>query len=120
MHVAARRKANGSGTVDKPAQPPVQGGGLRLRNLPRTLPGNVRYLRNAFGSVIILLAILGAVTALAANRLLFLVAVPYCVAALTFYSCWARPDPRYIAGIFVLAPLLALGGLTWLAGWARC
>ena len=116
MRMAARRKADGSGTVNRPAQPPVQGGGLRLGNLPRTLPGNVRYLRNAFGNVIILLAILGAVAALVTNRLLFVVTVPYCLSALIFYSCWARPDPRYIAGIFVLAPLLALGGLTWLAG----
>jgi hypothetical protein len=92
----------------------VHGGGLRLSNFPRIFPGNVRYLRNAFGNVVLVLALIGAVAALFTNRLLFVVAVPYAAAALLFYSCWARPDPRYIAGVFVLTPLLALGGLTGL------
>ncbi len=101
---------------DAPAgvPPPVHGGGLRLSNFPRIFPGNVRYLRNAFGNVILVLAVIGAIAALFTNRLLFVVAVPYAAAALLFYSCWARPDPRYIAGVFVLTPLLALGGLTGL------
>jgi hypothetical protein len=100
----------------QPSWPPaVQGGGLQLRHLPATLPGNVRYIRNAFGDVILLLAGLGIVTAILRNRLLLVVTVPYCLAALIFYSCWGRPDPRYLAGLFVLTPLLALGGLTGLA-----
>jgi hypothetical protein len=96
------------------APPPVQGGGLRLSNLPRTFPGNVQYLRNAFGTVVLTLALLGVVTALVTNRRLFMATVPYVAVALVFYSCWSRPDPRYIAGIFVLTPFLTLAGLSGL------
>jgi hypothetical protein len=96
------------------AQPPVHGGGFKLRHLTTTFPGNLRYLRNAFGNVILGLAIVGAVAAWFTNRLLLTVTVPYCLAALVFYSCWVRPDPRYLAGIFVLTPILALGGLVGL------
>jgi len=93
------------------APPPVHGGGLRLSNLPRTFPGNVQYLRNAFGSVVLTLALLGVGTAVLTNRLLFMATVPYVAVALVFYSCWSRPDPRYIAGIFVLTPFLTIAGL---------
>ncbi len=102
----------------QPYLPPVQGGGLRLSNLPLTLPGNIRYVRNAFGNTVLLLACLGAIGALKSNRPLFVATVPYSLIALLFYSCWARADPRYIAGLFLLTPLLCLGGfatLSWLA-----
>jgi hypothetical protein len=93
----------------------VQGGGLRLAHLPHTLPGNVRYVRAAFGDAILVLAAIGAGAGLLANRPLFIATVPYGVAALLFYSCWGRPDPRYIAGLFLLTPLLALAGFAALS-----
>lgn len=99
----------------KPALPPVQGGGWRLDNLPRTLPGNVRYVRAAFGNVLLLLAGIGVIGSLLGNRRLLLVTVPYIAGALLFYSCWSRPDPRYIAGLFLLIPLLTLAGVASLA-----
>lgn len=91
--------------------PPVQGGGLRLDNLPRTLAGNVRYIRAAFGNVLLVIAGIGIIGSLRGHRRLLLVTVPYSVVALFFYSCWSRPDPRYIAGLFLLIPLLVLAGL---------
>jgi len=99
----------------RPFLPPVQGGGLRLSNLPLTLPGNIRYVRAAFGNTVLLLACLGAIGALATNRPLFVATVPYGVTALLFYSCWGRADPRYIAGLFLLTPLLALAGFSTLS-----
>jgi hypothetical protein len=89
---------------------PVQGGGLRLSNLPRTLPGNVRLVRSAYGDLLLVLAAWGAVLALLRRRLLFLVAVPYIAAALVFFSFWARPDSRYLCGIFLLTPMLVVEG----------
>lgn len=103
-------------------QPPIHGGGLRFSNLKQTLPGNWQYVRDTFGSVLLPLAALGAVVSLSVNRRLFVVTIPYVLASLIFYSFWSRPDPRYIAGIFVLTPLLTLAGLDGLArlgGWAR-
>jgi hypothetical protein len=89
----------------------VQGGGLRLAHLPRTLPGNVGLLRGAYGDVLLGVAVLGALLALVQRRLLFLAAVPYCVVALLFFSCWARPDTRYLAGIYLFMPMLVVEGV---------
>jgi hypothetical protein len=109
------REAEHGAAVARPYLPPVQGGGLKLSNLPVTLPGNIRYVRGAFGNTVLLLAGLGAIGALATNRLLFVATVPYIVVALLFYSCWGRADPRYIAGLFLLTPLLALAGFATLS-----
>jgi hypothetical protein len=88
---------------------PVQGGGLRLSNLPETLPKNVDLLRRAYGWLFLALAACGAALALGENRPLFLAAVPYTVAALLFYSCWGRPDSsRYLFGLHALLPMLIL------------
>jgi hypothetical protein len=88
----------------------VQGGGLRLSNLPKTLPGNVALLRSYYGDLFLALAVWGGALALARRRLLFLAAVPYCVLALLFFSCWARPDTRYLVGIYLFVPMLVLEG----------
>jgi hypothetical protein len=109
------REAEDAAVAARPFLPPVQGGGLRLSNLPLTLPGNIRFVRGAFGNTVLLLAGLGAIGALATNRLLFVATVPYIVVALLFYSCWGRADPRYIAGLFLLTPLLALAGFATLS-----
>jgi len=89
---------------------PVQGGGLRLGNLPQMLPANVALLRKAYGDVLLALALWGALVALVQRRVLFLAAVPYAVLALLFFSCWSRPDPRYLSGVHLLLPLLIVEG----------
>lgn len=87
----------------------VQGGGLSIGNLPTVLPGNVRLLGAAYG-VLLPLALWGAALALVQRRALFLTAVPYTAVALLFFSCWTRPDARYLSGIYLFVPLLVLEG----------
>ena len=88
----------------------VQGGGVRLSNLPKTLPGNIALLREAYGDTLLGLAVAGALLALVQRRALFLTAVPYCVTALLLFSLWGRPDGRYLSGVFVLLPMLVVEG----------
>jgi hypothetical protein len=88
----------------------VQGGGLRLEHLPDVLPGNIRILRSAYGDLLLGMAVWGACLAAIRRRLLFLTAVPYSVLALLFFSCWARPDGRYLSGMFVFLPMLIVEG----------
>jgi hypothetical protein len=45
------------------------------------------------------------------HRDLVALTVPYGIAALVFYSFWVRPDPRYLAGIYLLLPLLVVAGV---------
>jgi hypothetical protein len=89
---------------------PVQGGGLRLENLGRTLPGNLVLLEVAYGRVLLGLAAWGALLSLVRRRRLVLAAVPYGLAALLFFSCWTRPDQRYLAGIHLFVPMLVVEG----------
>jgi hypothetical protein len=93
------------GTLDA-----VQGGGLRLEHLPDVLPGNIRLLRQAYGDLFLGVALWGACLALVRRRLLFLAVVPYSVLAMLFFSCWARPDARYLSGIYILLPILIVEG----------
>jgi len=88
----------------------VQGGALRLANLPIVLPGNIALLRDAYGDLLLWLAIWGAVLAAIQRRMLFLAAVPYVILALLFYSCWSKPDARYQSGIYVMLPMLVVEG----------
>jgi 4-amino-4-deoxy-L-arabinose transferase-like glycosyltransferase len=88
----------------------VQGGGLRLAHLPETLPGNVAIIRAAFGDLMLLVALLGALVAAVRRRELFVATVPYMILALLFYSCWSKPDARYLVGIFLFLPLLMIEG----------
>ena len=88
----------------------VQGGGLRLSNLPSTLPGNVGLLRSAYGDLMLAVAIWGVLVALVQRRALFVVAVPYVLVGLFFFSCWSRPDGRYLSGVFCMLPMLIVEG----------
>jgi hypothetical protein len=89
----------------------VQGGGLRLSNLPRILPGNVRLLRGAYGDVLLGVALWGAVVAFLRRRLVLLVVGPYVILAVLLYSCWSRPDTRYLSGVHCLLPMLVVEGI---------
>src|SRR5207249_11872158 len=89
---------------------PVQGGGLRLENLPRVLPENILHLRASYGDVLLALAVWGALLALLQRPMLFLATVPYAILALLFFSCWSKPDPRHLSGVHVLLPLLIVEG----------
>ena len=89
----------------------VQGGGLRLANLPRVLPANIELLRVAYGDVLLGLAIWGAFLALVQRRLLFFGPATYSVLALLFFSCWSKPDSsRYLAGVHIFLPMLIVEG----------
>jgi hypothetical protein len=92
----------------------VQGGGLRLSNLGKTLPANVAIVRETFGDLPLVLALIGAVAALRTPAL-FLLTVPYSVVAFLFFSLWTLPGPRYLSGVLLLLPLLVLEGARALA-----
>jgi len=88
----------------------VQGGGLRLSNFATTFPGNVRIVRGGYSDLLLAVALVGAIVAAVRRRTLFVVAVPYSVIAFLFFSCWARPDNRYLSGVFCMLPLLIVEG----------
>jgi len=92
----------------------VQGGGLRLSNLGKTLPANVAILRETCGDLALVLALVGAIAAVRAPAL-FLLVVPYSVVAFVFFSFWTLPGPRYLTGVLLLLPLAVLEGVRALA-----
>lgn len=111
--------ADGDGAIRTAPQPSptpfsVQGGGLRLSNFSRTMPANARTLREALGDLLLALAAVGAVAALR-RPVLFLLAVPYVAIAFVFFSMWTLPGPRYLTGVLLLLPLLAVQGAASLA-----
>ncbi|MBY0277276.1 hypothetical protein K2Z84_18245 [Candidatus Binatia bacterium] len=87
----------------------VQGGGLRLSNFARTMPENAKTVREAMGDLVLTLALIGAVAALR-RPVLFLLVVPYVSVAFLFFSMWTLPGPRYLTGVLLLLPLLAVEG----------
>ncbi|MGH7893866.1 MAG: hypothetical protein ACREQL_04310 [Candidatus Binatia bacterium] len=89
----------------------VHGGGLRLENIPKTLPAYWAGLRSSYGPVLLGLAGLGTVVALVTRPLLVLVALPYVGAAFLLYSGWIRPDRRYFIGVYTFIPLLVSEGV---------
>jgi hypothetical protein len=89
----------------------VSGGGLRLENFWRVAPGEWRYILHGYGWVLLGLALVGAIVAAVQRPALFAFTVPYVVIAFCFYSCWNRPDKRYIIGIFTLLPFLVTEGV---------
>jgi hypothetical protein len=88
----------------------VQGGGLRLRNLATTLPGNWRLTLRAYTPLLFGVAVWGAVVASVLRPVLAAAAVSYGVLAFLFFSCWPRPDFRYLIGVFVFIPMLVVEG----------
>ena len=88
----------------------VQGGGLRLRHLATTLPGNWRLTMRAYTPLLFGAAVWGAVVAIVMRPMLAAAAVPYAVVAFLFFSCWPRPDFRYLIGVFVFLPMLVVEG----------
>lgn len=89
----------------------VSGGGLKLANFSRVAPGEWGFIFAGYGWVLLALALLGAITASVQRPALFLFVVPYAVLAFLFYSCWDRPDRRYIIGIYTLLPFLVAEGV---------
>ncbi len=88
----------------------VQGGGLRLANLPGTLPALGGLLLSAFGPVLLTAAAIGAAVALRRRRPLVFVVVPYVAAALLLFGCWARAEHRYMVGVSFILPALMVAG----------
>ena len=72
--------------------------------------GTSRLLRDAYGDVFLLAAIVGAMIALGSAPHPLSATVPYCVLALIFFSFWGRPDTRYLVGVFLLLPMLIVEG----------
>ena len=89
----------------------VQGGGLRLENFRQTAPHEWFLVFSAYGWVLLGLAALGAIVALVRRPMIFLFTVPYAVSAFLLYSCWSRPDRRYIIGLFCMVPFLITEGV---------
>ncbi len=88
----------------------VQGGGLRLTHLATSAPGNWRLIVRAYTPLLLGVALWGALVASIMRPLLAAAAVSYAVVAFLFYSCWPRPDVRYLIGIFVFLPMLVVEG----------
>ncbi len=114
--VEARDFFDGAPTPDREAtyrgtsSEPVSGGGLRLGNLPSSLPANVGVLRAAYGDVLLAVAAVGAIAAVRAGTLLGVVAVSYAVLGLLFFSCWVHADARYLVGVLLCVALLIAAG----------
>ena len=99
----------------------VQGGGLRLQHLASVLPVNLNSIAEVVGRFGLVLALVGALAALARPPLALLV-LPYVLLTVPFFSLWSRPDLRYLAGSLILLPLLMVEGgrsLASCAGWIR-
>lgn len=94
------------GTIDR-----VQGGGLRLAHLPKTLPGNLAQIQKAYGPLLLALVGLGAVVGLYLRPAFTGAFLVYLAVAIPFFSCWARPDHRYLIGVWLTVPMLATEGI---------
>lgn len=88
----------------------VQGGGLRLANLPTTLPGNWRLLVAAHSPALLAVAGWGVLLVLWRWPVFAAGALTYCLLAFPFYSCWPRPDGRYLVGVFLFVPMFVVAG----------
>jgi len=88
----------------------VQGGGLQLAHLSTTLPGNWTMTLRAYTPLLFAVAVWGAVVATVLRPMLAVGAVSYAVVAFLFFSCWPRPDFRYLIGVFVFLPMLVIEG----------
>lgn len=94
------------GTFDQ-----VQGGGLRLKHLETTLPGNWNILLRAYTGPILLLALFGAAMGLLFRPAFAIAAITYTIVGFVFFSCWPRPDHRYLVGLFIFLPMLIVEGV---------
>jgi hypothetical protein len=88
----------------------VQGGGLQLAHLSTTLPGNWAMMLRAYTPLLFAVAVWGAVVATVLRPMLAAGAISYAVVAFLFFSCWPRPDFRYLIGVFVFLPMLVIEG----------
>jgi hypothetical protein len=88
----------------------VQGGGLQLAHLSTTLRGNWTRTLRAYTPLLFGVALWGAVIATVMRPMLAAGAVSYAVVAFLFFSCWPRPDFRYLIGVFVFLPMLVIEG----------
>src|SRR5262245_206911 len=93
------------GTIEQ-----VQGGGLRLAHLATTLPGIWRRLLRADTPLLFGVAVWGAVIGMVMRPVLVAGAVSYALVAFLFFSCWPRPDYRYLIGLWVFIPMLIVEG----------
>ena len=93
------------GTYDQ-----VQGGGLRLSHLSTTLPAIWKMLGAAYSPFLLGVIVWGALVAAILRPVLAAGAVSYAIVAILFFSCWPRPDFRYLIGVFVFLPMLLVEG----------
>lgn len=90
---------------------PVQGGAWNPANFRRVFPLQIRAIQLAYGPVLLGFVVLGALVSFLVHRDLFLAAVPYAVASLLFFSCWVRPDARYLVGFHLFCATLLVEGV---------
>jgi hypothetical protein len=88
----------------------VQGGGLQLAHLATTLPGNWAMLLRAYTPLVFGVAVWGAVVASVLRPMFAAGAVSYSIVAFLFFSCWPRPDFRYLIGVLVFLPMFVVEG----------
>jgi 4-amino-4-deoxy-L-arabinose transferase-like glycosyltransferase len=88
----------------------VQGGGLRLSNLTTTLPGNLQKIERGYGRLFLALAAWGAVVGLYLRPAFTAAVLAYLAVAIPFFSCWTRPDHRYLIGVWLMMPMLITEG----------
>ena len=89
----------------------VQGGGLRLANLRRTLPSTLALLRDGYGWLFVVAAVWGTAIAFVVRPAVAVAALAYVGSALLLYGCWSHPDSRYLIGIHLFLVLLLVEGL---------
>jgi hypothetical protein len=89
----------------------VQGGGLRLVNLRTTLPGNLAKIQEGYGPLLLAFAGLGAVVGLYLRPVFTGALLAYLLVAVPFFSCWTRPDHRYLIGVWLIMPMLIAEGM---------
>jgi len=89
---------------------PVQGGGLRIEHMATTLPGNWRILVNAYTPFLLGVAAWGGLIAIFRRPVLAAAGLSYCPLAFLLFSCWARPDHRYLFGICTFVPMFIVEG----------
>ena len=97
----------------------VQGGALRFRNLPDVLPGNLTAVAGVYGPTLLGLALWGTAVAAIVRPILFRAVVPYVISALVFFSCWSRPNGRFLMGVHLMVPLLIVEGIAGTVELAR-
>src|SRR5262249_57607921 len=73
-------------------------------------PGNWAMLLRVYTPLLFGVAVWGAAVASVMRPMFAAGAVSYSIVAFLFFSCWPRPDFRYLIGVLVFLPMLVVEG----------